>query len=74
MTEQEIAARLFEMRDEAYGALQVKLIPTAPKDSFIGVRTPALRAFAKELYKNSEQSCTYRQELPEPGLSCGCAK
>ena len=52
MNEQAIVSRLFEMRDEAYGALQVKLIPTAPKDSFIGVRTPALRSFAKELYKS----------------------
>ena len=54
MNDQAIISRLFEMRDEAYGALQVKLIPTAPKDSFIGVRTPALRSFAKELYKSGE--------------------
>ena len=63
MTEQEIAARLFEMRDEAYGAFQVKLIPTASKDSFIGVRTPALRAFAKELYKSGEGEA-FLQRLP----------
>ena len=63
MTEQEIAARLFEMQDEAYGAVQVKLIPTAPKDSFIGVRTPALRAFAKELYKSGEGEA-FLQRLP----------
>ena len=63
MTEQEIAARLFEMQDEAYGAFQVKLIPTAPKDSFIGVRTPALRAFAKELYKSGEGEA-FLQRLP----------
>ena len=54
MNEQAIVFRLFEMQDEAYGALQVKLIPTVPKDSFIGVRTPALRSFAKELYKSGE--------------------
>ena len=54
MNEQAIVSRLFEMQDEAYGALQVKLIPTVPKDSFIGVRTPALRSFAKELYKSGE--------------------
>ncbi len=54
MNEQAIISRLFEMQDEAYGALQVKLIPTVPKDSFIGVRTPALRSFAKELYKSGE--------------------
>ncbi|MBR3109508.1 MAG: DNA alkylation repair protein [Clostridia bacterium] len=54
MNEKEIVARLFEMRDEGYTALQIKLIPTARPDSFIGVRTPALRAFARELYKNEE--------------------
>ena len=54
MNEKEIVARLFEMRDEGYTALQIKLIPTARPDSFIGVRTPALRAFARELYKNGE--------------------
>jgi len=54
MNEQAIVSRLFEMRDESYGALQVKLIPNLPPDSFIGVRTPALRSFAKELYKSGE--------------------
>ncbi len=63
MNEQAIVSRLFEMQDEAYGALQVKLIPTAPKDSFIGVRTPALRAFAKELYKSGEREA-FLQFLP----------
>ena len=54
MNEQEIVSRLYELRDEPYAALQSKLIPTAPKDSFIGVRTPDLRALAKELYKSGE--------------------
>ena len=54
MNEQAIVSRLFGMRDEAYGALQAKLIPNLPQDDFIGVRTPALRSFAKELYKGGE--------------------
>ena len=54
MDEKQIVSRLFDLRDEAYGAFQCKLIPTAPPESFIGVRTPALRAFAKELYKSGE--------------------
>ena len=63
MTEQEITARLFEMRDEAYGVFQEKLIPTAPKDSFIGVCTPALRTFAKELHKSGAGEA-FLQRLP----------
>ena len=55
MNEQAIVSRLFEMRDEAYGALQVKLIPTAPKDSFIGVRTPALRKLAREVKQEGKE-------------------
>ncbi|MBR3015853.1 MAG: DNA alkylation repair protein [Clostridia bacterium] len=54
MDEKEIVSRLLEMRDESYAALQAKLIPTAQPGSFIGVRTPVLRAFAKELYKSGE--------------------
>ena len=63
MTEREILDRLFSLRDEAYGALQVKLIPNLPPDSFIGVRTPALRAFAKELHKSGEGK-DFLQALP----------
>ena len=54
MNEKEIVGRLLDMRDEGYAALQRRLIPTARPDGFIGVRTPALRAFAKELYKSGE--------------------
>ena len=63
MTEKEIVSRLFDLRDEAYGAFQCKLIPTAPPKSFIGVRTPALRAFAKELYQSGEGEA-FLQILP----------
>ena len=63
MNEKEIVSRLFDMRDEAYAAFQRKLIPTARPDSFIGVRTPDLRAFAKELYK-SEEGEAFLHSLP----------
>lgn len=63
MDEKQIVSRLFALRDEAYGAFQCKLIPTAPPESFIGVRTPALRAFAKELYKSGEGEA-FLQILP----------
>ena len=54
MREEEIFTRLQAMGDEANAAFQSRLIPTAQPGSFIGARTPALRAFAKELYKSGE--------------------
>lgn len=51
MLTDEIRDRLFAMRDEKYGEFQSKLIPTAAGEAFIGVRTPDLRKYAKELVK-----------------------
>ncbi len=48
-----IQEKLFLLRDEKYAAFSAKLILTVPADRFIGVRSPQLRAFAKELSKNS---------------------
>ena len=50
----DIAAFLAENRDGAYQAFQSKLIPSVPADSVIGVRTPALRKFAKQLAKRDD--------------------
>ena len=47
----EVRAELFRLRDEEYRDFQAKLIPNITPDSVIGVRTPALKAFAKELHK-----------------------
>ena len=44
-----IRARLFLLADPAYRAFQQPLIPTMPPERVIGVRTPALRALAREL-------------------------
>lgn len=46
---QEIQKTLFESRDEKYAEFQRKLIPSVPAESIIGVRTPQLRNYAKEL-------------------------
>ena len=43
--------RLFALQDAKYADFQRKLIPTVRPDAIIGVRTPALRAMAKELYR-----------------------
>ena len=44
-----ITQKLFELQDIPYRDFQLKLIPGQQADSFIGVRTPALRSLAKEL-------------------------
>ena len=44
-----ITERLFDLRDEAYASFQARLLPTVDPGRIIGVRTPALRALAREL-------------------------
>lgn len=46
--------RLFDMQDEEYRAFHMKLIPNVEPKRIIGVRTPKLRALAKEMAKNGE--------------------
>ena len=53
MNRDEIVAELLQMQDQDYALMQAKIIPTVNSDRIIGVRTPALRAFAKRLYKDS---------------------
>ena len=43
--------RLFAMQDKQYAAFQAKLTPGVPVESFIGIRVPVLRKFAKRIYK-----------------------
>ena len=54
MTTEKIREHLFEMQDTAYRDFQSKLIPGKDSKLFIGIRTPALRAFAKELVKSKD--------------------
>ena len=46
--------RLFAMQDKQYAAFQAKLTPGVPVESFIGIRVPMLRKFAKEFTKEKE--------------------
>lgn len=52
---EEIVERLFALRDEAYRDFQSKLIPTVDKADMIGVRTPALRAYAGEIAQREDR-------------------
>ncbi len=45
-----ITDRLFSMQDIAYKEFHCRLMPTVNPDIVIGVRTPLLREFAKEIY------------------------
>ena len=47
-----IQEKLFELQDVKYRDFHSKLMPTVCKDKIIGVRTPVLRKFAKELNKS----------------------
>lgn len=58
-----IIKRLFELRDQEYAEFQEKLVLTTKENAIIGVRTPKLRAFAKELYRSGKQE-EFLQELP----------
>lgn len=51
-TEEIIQSKLFELQDLKYRDFHSKLMPTVNKEKIIGVRTPALRKFAKEINKS----------------------
>ena len=59
----DIRVQLFSLQDTEYRDFQSKLIPTAPADTFIGVRTHALRSLAKELSKEKEIGA-FLEDLP----------
>ena len=63
MDKKEIAAELFRLQDPDYAAMQVRIIPTVAADRIIGVRTPALRALAKEL-AGSPEAASFLSSLP----------
>lgn len=73
--------RLFDMRDEKYAAFQSKLIPTVDPSTVIGVRTPQLRKFSKDFFKNGawktflgELAHTYYEENNMHAFLIECVK
>ena len=60
---EKIRKRLFESHDLRYRDFQIKIIPTADKDTLIGVRTPELRTLAKQLTKR-EDIAKFLDDLP----------
>ena len=51
---EEIRKRLFKLQDKKYRDFQCKLIPTLESTTIIGVKTPELRRYAKELVKQKD--------------------
>ena len=63
MNRDEIEAELFRLQDKKYASFHAKLIPTVEAERIIGVRTPALRSFAKRLAKD-EDTVLFLECLP----------
>lgn len=61
--ERSVQSRLFEMADEKYREFHARLMPTIEHERVIGVRTPALRAYAKEFAKTHDAD-VFMQALP----------
>ncbi len=56
-------ALLFDLQDKSYADFQSKLLPTVPRETVIGVRTPDLRKLAKQLSRNPAAK-EFLQSLP----------
>ncbi len=54
---------LFALCDEWYKGFQCKLMPTVDADKVIGIRTPALRNFARQI-KDTPEAKAFLAELP----------
>ena len=63
MTKSDIQKTLFSMQDKKYAAFQAKLTPNLTLEDFIGVRTPDLKKFAKQLYKEGNYQ-EFLNDLP----------
>ncbi len=60
---EKILKELFKLQDKKYRDFQVKLIPGSSIDKMIGVRTPDLRKYSKELIKENNYK-EFLDELP----------
>lgn len=58
-----ITEHLFSLQDLGYRDFQARLMPTIDKETIIGVRTPALRKFAKQIAKTGD-AAAFISQLP----------
>ena len=59
----DIYKELISLQDKGYRDMQITIIPSVKPETIIGVRTPQLRALAKELSKRADVS-EFLNELP----------
>lgn len=57
--------RLMKVKDDAYRDFQVKLVPNIPPKTVLGVRTPEMRAIAKEVFESKDREA-FLNTLPHP--------
>ena len=62
-TIEDIRRKLFSLQDGKYRQFQAKLMPTVDSEKMIGVRTPELRRYAKQLIKSGE-AVDFIKQLP----------
>ena len=55
--------KLVEVKDDEYKEFQAKLVPNISPDVIIGVRTPQMRAVAKEVFADDQRE-EFLKELP----------
>ena len=60
-----IQQQLLELKDDSYKEFHEKLIPTVEKAKIIGVRTPVLRKYAKELLKQAKTDENVKEEITQ---------
>lgn len=59
----ELTEELIQAQEEAYAVFSHKLVPTLPRESFIGVRVPKIREIEKR-YRGTEEAEAFLGEFP----------
>lgn len=65
---EKILNHLLSMRDERYGDFHASLLPDTPRERIIGIRMPALRAYAKALASDTAAVGEFVATLPHTYL------
>ena len=60
----DIQNRLASLADPEFRSFHIKLIPTVKPERVLGVRTPAVRALAKEIMPEPDDCRAFRDDLP----------
>ena len=59
----DVYSKLVKVKDDKYQIFQSKLVPNIDPKIILGVRTPQLRAIAKEIF-NSKDRDSFLKDLP----------